>query len=52
MLHKKNFYSNYNQNTNEKLTKIEEKSTKIRLTYVQFYETKYIEVERGVEYSN
>ena len=41
MLHKKNFSSNYNQNTNEKLTKIGKKTTKIRLAYVHFYETKF-----------
>ena len=40
MLHKKIISSNYNQNTNEKLTKIGKKTTKIVLAYVQFYETK------------
>ena len=39
IFHKKTNSSNYNQNTNEKLTKIEKK-TEIGLAYVQFYETK------------
>ena len=36
----KKLSSNYNQKTNEKLTKIGKKTTKIGLAYVQFYETK------------
>ena len=51
MLHKKTISSNYNQNTNKKMTKIGKKTTKIGLAYVQFYWTNYIEVG-GVEYRN
>ena len=36
MLHKKTISSNYNQNTNKKLTKIEKITTKIGLAYVFF----------------
>ena len=39
MFHKKTISSNYNQNTNEKLTKIGKKYQN-RIAYVQFYETK------------
>ena len=52
MLHKKTTSSNYNQNTNKKLTKIGKKTTKIRLAYVNFIKQNYIERERGVEYMN
>ena len=51
MLHQKTISSNYNQNTNENWQK-SEKTTPIGLGYVQFYGTKDIEVERGVEYKN
>ena len=47
MLHKKTISSNYDQNTNKKLTKIGKKTTKIGLAYVNFIKQNYIEVERG-----
>ena len=52
MLHKKTISSNYNQNTHKKTDKYRQKTTKIGLAYVQFYETKLHRVERGVEYTN
>ena len=52
MLHKKTISSNYNQNTNKKLTRIGKKTSKIGLAYVNFIKQNYIEVERGVEYMN
>ena len=47
MLHKKTISSNYNQNTNEKLTKIGKKTIKIGLAYVQFYETNLHRGKKG-----
>ena len=40
MLHKKTISSNYNQNTNKKTDENREKTTKIRLSSVQFHKTK------------
>ena len=37
---KKTISRNQNQNTNNKVTKIEKKTTKIGLAYVQFYKNK------------
>ena len=50
VFHKKTFSSNYNQNTNKKLTKIENYQN--RISMYNFMKQNYIEVERGVEYRN
>ena len=52
MLHKKTISSNYNQNTNKKLTKIGKKLPKSDQHKYNFMRQNYIEVERGVEYIN
>ena len=52
MLHKKIISSNYNQNTNEQLTKIGKQLPKADYHMYNFMKQNYIEVERGVEYRN
>ena len=49
MLHKKTISSNYNQNTNKKLTKIGKKLPKSDYHMCNFVKKNHIERERGVE---
>ena len=52
MFHNKTISCNYNQNTNEKLTKIGKKLPKSDWHMYNFMKQNYIEVERGIEYRN